>query len=190
MWSPSHRSRPLKNKPPKLLSYLPVLPAYKCIALMWKCNVELIVDLNNSNKTNTSLYKGVSLKQMNKTWIFGLGLRLYAHIHLLLPVRIPSAVTVTSHQQRNRNYASECIRLMLLFCHYKAHKGSFSSASRHWDSIHACFQGNSIEYPICPCFVWNEGLAENDGEKSMILCKITPTHSLPLYPGCICLLLF
>lgn len=136
-------------------------------------------------RLTSSLHKGVILKHIKKNMDFCLGLRLYAHIHLLLPVRIPSAVTVTSHQQRNRNYALERIRLMLLFCHYKAHKGSFSSASRHWVSIHACFHGNSIEYPICPCFVWNEGLAENEGEKSMILCRIRRLSST-IYPNLGC----
>lgn len=54
----------------------------------------------------------------------------------------------------------------------------------HRASIHACFQGNSIEYPICPCIIWTEGPAENGG--SMI--RVTPPHVLLLYLGWLCLL--
>lgn len=155
---------------------------------MEKLNLELTVNLNNRNTTN--FFTSWRCESQTNEQKHGFLPWFEASCsYPFTPVRIPSAVTVTSHQQRNRNYALERIRLTLLFCHYKPHKGSFSSASRHWGSIHACFQGNSIEYAICPRFVWNDGLAENEAEKSMILCRMTPTHSLPLYPGPICLLL-
>lgn len=96
------------------------------------CSTELF-PLNHQQHMNRLLCLTVS-HWVKKLWQFE------AHLHL--------QSLRESSLQGNRNYKLEHIRVMLLFCHYQAHKGSFSPASQHRGQIHACFQGNSIEYPI------------------------------------------